>query len=212
MTILNGLNQKPDTFHSSYFNGHISIFTKLVNQRYFSSTLNLNSVELSRTAISNQFGKISPHVLNSSILLNLFKESSKTKAAGFELIQANAFTVRNQVINFVIAKSISNYISNQIAQSSRLQDIYFRQSLLQSLLKLSKLLMTVSNNTSLLGLRIQIKGKWVKTKTGRKQKILLNMGKIIKDGNNSFISYGYSNVFTKFGLTGVKVWVSFKLC
>ena len=204
------LNQKPSHFRLSFVNGQIAIYCKLLNQRYFSPIINSHSVDTSRNLVHKHINQISSNLPNTSHMLQHLNESSKLKSLRLNFLPGTISSSRRQFINSLMASSLSGYIINQLSYSPKHQDILFKQSLFQSLLKLSKLLMTVTNNTNLLGLKIQIKGKWMKTKTGRKQKILVNIGKITKDGNNSAVSFSSLPLFTKFGSTGIKVWVSYK--
>jgi len=153
------LNQKPSHFRLSFVNGQIAIYCKLLNQRYFSPIINSHSVDTSRNLVHKHINQISSNLSNTSHMLQHLNESSKLKALRLNFLPVIISSPRRQLINSLMASSLSGYIINQLNYSPKHQDILFKQSLFQSLLKLSKLLMTVTNNTNLLGLKIQIKGK-----------------------------------------------------
>jgi ribosomal protein S3 len=54
------------------------------------------------------------------------------------------------------------------------------------------------------------KGKWIKTTTGRKQKLTFSLGKLNNQTVTSLLDYGFSTAQTQSGSCGLKVWICFK--
>jgi len=93
-------------------------------------------------------------------MLQDFSEITKTKAMGVNFLTQKSTSFRNQVITFVVAQSLSDYIINQIRHPLKYRDLFFKQHLLlQSLLKFLGFLLTKSDNLYIFGIRVQIRGK-----------------------------------------------------
>jgi ribosomal protein S3 len=60
------------------------------------------------------------------------------------------------------------------------------------------------------GIRVLLRGKWTKTRSGRKQKLLITVGKLKAQTVNSFVDYSIQGVSTKFGACSVQVTIAYK--
>jgi len=59
------------------------------------------------------------------------------------------------------------------------------------------------------GLKIECKGKWKKTRSGRKQKLNISFGKIQKNTLTNIIFYHSNSQETKYGKCSIKIWISY---
>ena len=60
------------------------------------------------------------------------------------------------------------------------------------------------------GIKIICSGKWKKSRSGRKQKLVIKIGNIRNASLNNILLYDYQATKTKFGSCGIKVWISHK--
>ena len=63
---------------------------------------------------------------------------------------------------------------------------------------------------NIIGLRIECKGRWKKTKSGRKQKLSLSIGKTNRIGMKNLLFFSSDFQKTKFATCGFKVWIAYK--
>lgn len=215
--IIKSLNLLPGNFIIRHVNSKTQIYSKVSNYKYFSpsfsSTRSLNTslLESSKNLHEKSLLALSPLNSLESLSLYNYKEVDKSKYVRLNLFNRYYLKNRSSAIPFLFAESISDFIVSQMEAPTKKKDLFFRANLLQGLVELTKCLINKSNSTYISGIAIKCKGKWTKTRTGRKQKLTLSVGQITPLGANSIISYGFSTVATKHGACGVKVWVSYKL-
>jgi hypothetical protein len=61
------------------------------------------------------------------------------------------------------------------------------------------------------GIKIVCSGRWRKTKSSRKQRTIYSFGKIRRQTFSKHVDYGSSSITTKYGVCGVRVWISYKI-
>ena len=105
---------------------------------------------------------------------------------------------------------IANFIAMQMKLPNKLKCSSFRKGLQVGISSLCRLLFVKSNSAVIAGIRVSCFGKWSKTKTGRKQKITLSVGRLNSTSISSPLTYSKSTISTKYGSCSVKVWLNFK--
>jgi ribosomal protein S3 len=60
------------------------------------------------------------------------------------------------------------------------------------------------------GISIICSGRWLKTRTGRKQKLKVTIGKIRKQTYRYNVDYDLTSLTSKHGTFSVKVWISYR--
>jgi hypothetical protein len=121
----------------------------------------------------------------------------------------NYTKIANEQFLVLAPKIITNYITNQLNKKGILKRSSFATNLnLGIILFCRQLLKRIQNN--IVGLKIVCSGKWKKTKSGRKQKITVKLGRIVSPSISNIILYDFAAQKTKFGVCGVKVWISHK--
>ena len=106
-------------------------------------------------------------------------------------------------------KIITAYVINQLNKNGILKRSSFKNNLNVGILAFSYQLLTRLQN-NILGIKIVCSGKWKKTRSGRKQKLTIKFGRIVSPSISNMILYNFSAQKTKFGTTGIKVWVAIK--
>lgn len=144
-------------------------------------------------------------------LSSLFLNNSKTKYLMSDLFfnknQNSLSEVTDKHFTLLSPKLISKYITNQLNRMTPLKRLTFRTNLNNGILKFSyQILNRFKNN--IVGLKIICSGKWKKTRSGRKQKLMLKFGRIRNPNISNVTSFHYAFQKTKYGLCGVKVWIS----
>jgi len=149
--------------------------------------------------------------LKSNCLLSFFnyKESDKNRFLNTSF--SSKFSNKKNILPFMVAQSLSDYIAEQFELSLKKKDFFFKMGLLQGLVRFTKRLINKSNYIFVSGILIKCSGKWTKTRTGRKQKLSFSVGHIMPKGASSVVSYGFSNIATKHGACGIKVWISYNI-
>jgi len=158
--VLNSLKQNTGFFSMSLSNGKIFLYSKNLSQRYLSPVINMTHWESLRNYTTTNLNHITPILPNVNVMLQDFSEITKTKAMGVNFLTQKSTSFRKQVITFVVAQSLSDYIINQISHPLKYRDLFFKQHLLlQSLLKFLGFLLIKSDNLYIFGIRVQIRGK-----------------------------------------------------
>ena len=111
----------------------------------------------------------------------------------FKVIQAS-LTYKNSCI-------LAQYIANQIEKDNRHKDFI-------DFLK-NNLSLHVDSFAPFQGFQIELKGRI--NKADRSQKILLKYGQVSHSTLNAFIDYWHAPAFTRYGVCGIRVWLSFLL-
>ena len=117
--------------------------------------------------------------------------------------------IKNEMLQIVSAKYLSNYIAYQIKASTKSRDAAFNKSIATGIFTLIRHYFGRLKNYKLNGLSIICSGRWIKTRTGRKQKLKVTIGKTKKQTNKFNIDYSLTSLTSKFGVFSVKVWISY---
>ena len=104
---------------------------------------------------------------------------------------------------------ITNFVSKQITNQSQQKNKLFAKNIQFCLLTLINNLLKI-NQTNISGLKVMFVGKWKKTKSGRKQRLILNLGKIGQSTISNPIFFHQTVQKTKFGSCNLKIWIAIK--
>jgi hypothetical protein len=106
----------------------------------------------------------------------------------------------------ISAHVVAGYIRRQMASPQKLEDLDFRINLKTGISMLALFLFKrFPLGSSIQGLRIVCSGKWSKTRSGRKQRLVYNRGSLKRLTFSALLDYGTSTVTTKFGVCSIKV-------
>jgi hypothetical protein len=140
---------------------------------------------------------------NSSTILNDGRLSNKKSIS---LLSQNIVT--RSLIPSLNAQILSAYIKRQMSFSQKFKDSDFRSGLKVGITQLAIFLFRrFSNITPIQGLRIVCSGRWSKTRSGRKQRLVYTRGSLKRLAVSALLDYGMSTVTTKFGACSIKVWI-----
>ena len=190
-------------FRSKKNNKTAFLYTKNITRRTFNSNM-INAFrrikKLREKIINSKLlsgMNISGYVLNvhSKILKRPFWFSRKAGVAMFSHISACVF---------------SSYFAAQVALSSKMRDRTFKVGLQRGILLTLRRYFKGKNKLFISGIRVSLAGKWSKTRSGRKQKLVVTIGKLNTQTINSFIDYDFQTVATRFGACSIKVLISYK--
>lgn len=106
-------------------------------------------------------------------------------------------------------KVFTTFITTQLNRNTALKGRAFTVGLNIGILKLINQILAHYQNT-ILGIKIICSGKWKKTRSGRKQKLVIKFGKIRNASISNVLLFDYAAQKTKFGVCGIKVWISHK--
>lgn len=181
------------------------LYNKVLKQRYITLQPNLNNLNDSKILQKTSIPNYSPINLNQASNVYSYQESDKNKSfiAKFSPLD------RKSTSYFLTAQCLSDYINQQIEFSAKRKDIIFRASLLRGFTEVIKHWLNKSNYTLISGIKIECKGKWTRTKSGRANKVAITFGKITPDGVNSLVSYGVTSSSTKHGAFSVNTLISY---
>jgi ribosomal protein S3 len=107
------------------------------------------------------------------------------------------------------AQAMSEFIAKQLTTPHRLKHWSFRFGLQCGIAMIALGLLKKRGNFFVSGLKVICSGKWKKTRSGRKQKVVFSIGRLRTQSMNSVSSYGFTVLATKFGAFSVKVWISY---
>jgi len=111
----------------------------------------------------------------------------------------------------ISSQVIANMISYQTGLTTRLKNKGFNTSIKKGILEIIKVIFNKRTMPYISGIKIICSGRWQRTKSSRKQRMSYSFGKIKRQTISKVIDYGFSYVTTKFGVCGIKVWVSYKI-
>lgn len=121
----------------------------------------------------------------------------------------------NQLFYFhfsrVSAAVFASFFVNQIGLSLKMRNKIFKQfGLYKGILFTLRQYFKGKNKLLIRGIKVSLSGKWSKTKSGRKQKLIVSLGRLNAQEMNSFTDYDFKTVATKFGACSIKVFISYK--
>ena len=99
---------------------------------------------------------------------------------------------------------ICEYIADQLKKPVRLRNKSFTKNINIGLMELTNKIIK-ENKENILGLKIICSGRWQKTRSGRKQNVIIRVGNINTPTISSLLYYNYLQTTTKQGACGVKV-------
>ena len=121
---------------------------------------------------------------------------------------------------------ITEYVKDQLNKPKKQKNKLFNTSLQLGLLKYLITLLTTEFITwselhqkykrtrvtikNVTGLKIQLNGKWKKTKAGRKQTLNFSFGQTRKISVDNLIVFESTKFKTKYAACGLKIWIAFK--
>jgi len=111
---------------------------------------------------------------------------------------------------FISAQSLTEFISTQQNLQIKQKNKIFRWGLKWGIIKLAHFFFNSKTTIFLSGVKFICSGRWIKTKSGRKQKFIYSLGKLKNQTISAFLDYGFSSLVTKYGICSVKVWISYK--
>lgn len=141
--------------------------------------------------------------------MNYYKEHSKNALLSLSFINQKTYNFIISSIPFLASKMVADFIAYQILIAFKLKEKAFKQGVLQGIILLSKNILSRSNFLYVSGILVKIKGKWIRTRTGRKQAIMFSVGQLTSEQKGT-VSFGSSDFYTKFGSCNVKVWICFR--
>ena len=140
-------------------------------------------------------------------------KSEFLKSKGLHFMKSSEIMKVSEATKFVIPVSsqvVADMITWQIGLSPKLKDKPFRFNPRKGILWLVKFFFN-QNMPFITGIKIVCSGRWRKTKSSRKQRTVYSFGKIRRQTFSTYVDYGFSSITTKYGVCGVKVWISYKI-
>jgi hypothetical protein len=136
----------------------------------------------------------------------------RAKNGSYESISSLVVNTASKVLYPPIsAQVLSSYIKKQMSAPQKLKDLDFRINLKTGISMLALFLFKrFSLGSSIRGLRIVCSGRWTKTRSGRKQRLVYNKGSLKRLTFSALLDYGMSVVTTKFGVCSIKVWILYE--
>jgi hypothetical protein len=157
-----------------------------------------------------------------NLLLNpAFSEGKLVKPLDESFVNhlPNSSSERNKIISLLLsnisskvlypsisAQVLSDYIRRQMSLPQKSKDLDFRINLKTGVSMLAVFLFKrFPLGSSIRGLRIVCSGRWSKTRSGRKQRLVYNRGSLKRLTFSALLDYGMATVTTKFGVCSIKV-------
>jgi hypothetical protein len=152
--------------------------------------------------------------LTSFLLDPAFDEGKllRAKSGSYESIPSLLGNTASKVLYpSISAQVLSSYIKKQMSAPQKLKDLDFRINLKTGISMLALfLLKRFPLGSSIRGLRIVCSGRWTKTRSGRKQRLVYNRGSLKRLTFSALLDYGMTTVTTKFGVCSIKVWILYE--
>lgn len=161
------------------------------------------------------------------IKLNINSLGINSNLADFDNLKNNfskKLSCQNSI--FIWPNLIIDYVINQLNKPKKQKNKFFNISLQLGLLKYLIVLLTTESliwselhqkykrkritNNNIIGLKLQLNGKWKKTKAGRKQTLSLSFGQTRKISVENIIVFDSTNFKTKYASCGLKIWIAYK--
>lgn len=187
-------------------NGVLFTYNSLLNHRYFSQSTNLTDSGLNTSKMDSN--SITPLFSNMFRWTACFNESSKNICSSLRFTRLENYQLVTISIPFILSKSIADFIANQLLINFNLKNHEFKKGLFQGIVSTVRNILNKSNYLYIKGISVKCKGKWLRTRTGRKQSLVFDIGQLNSD-NKNLISFATSNFNTKFGSCSIKVWICY---
>lgn len=187
-------------------NGLVFTYSSLINWRYFTQSINLTEANLNTAKKDNNFlTPITPNNfkwsnISNERLKNIFLPLCFTKLINHQLVTVS--------VPFILSKSIADFIANQLLTNFNSKTNDFKKGLFQGIVSTVRSILNKSNYLYIKGISVKCKGKWSRTRSGRKQLLSFDIGQLNSD-QKSLISFAINNFNTKFGSCSIKVWICY---
>ena len=178
----------------------------LIYSRFITAS-NFSNVEKHQSITEKNTKYLSPFI--NGFLFNFFKFKLPLLQNFMKLQQNNQFK-KSMLFPFISAHALSEFIALQQGLPLRQKANNFKWGSKWGIIKLAHYFFNSKTTSFLSGIKFICAGKWVKTKSGRKQRFIYSLGKLKNQTISAFIDYGFSNVVTKYGMCSLKVWISYK--
>jgi hypothetical protein len=139
-------------------------------------------------------------------LTNEFK-TSFLKQTDIDNLESSKIVEISEATRFIIpvsSQAIADVVAHQISLSPKQKDAMFKFNLRKGVIWLVKFFFN-QRMPFITGVKIICSGRWQKTRSGRKQRMVCSFGNIKKQTFSKHIDYGFSSVTTKYGVCGIKV-------
>lgn len=186
-------------FLNSFFEK--SIHNMLNNKDAASSLIKRENLKTQTSMLSKLLMNSSLYSLEQSNIQSINKNNSKK--GKFDFILKNQFHLFTPSI-------ILSFVSKQIEKPNKLKNKLFIKNLQFGLFMLINNLLFI-NKHDIVGIKLMISGKWKKTRSGRKQKLVLNFGKIERSSVVNALFFEQNHQKTKYGSCNVRIWISHKI-
>lgn len=204
---------------SSNLIGEIEILKQLIETN-FSQSFNLETEKKIRKSILGE-------KIKNTNQLNIRLPWLNSNFSNLSRLKNNYDVKFNYDKNILIWPNlISQYIEHQLDKPAKNKIRFFNISLQIAILKFLSVLLTTEfivwselqqkmirtriTNKNIIGLKLQLNGRWKKTKSGRSQTININFGKIKKTEISNKILFDAISFKTKYAACGLKIWISYK--
>ena len=111
---------------------------------------------------------------------------------------------------FICAQTLSDFVVLQENLPNKHKNRNFKWGLKIGIIKLAHFFFNSKTTNLISGIKFICSGRWIKTKSSRKQKFIYSLGKLKNQTISAFLDYGFSFVTTKYGICSLKVWISYK--
>lgn len=188
------------------------ISSKKSNKPLFLYTRNVTSeiLDSNKLNVFRRSKKLKEKIINSKLLSSLNNNSILNLHLASKK-QSSFLRYNFGLSNFaqISARVFSCYFASQVGLSARMRDKLFKFGLQKGILLTLRRYFKGQNKLSISGIRVSLAGKWSKTRSGRKQKLVVTLGKLNIQTINSFVDYDFQTVATKFGACSLKVLISY---
>tara|TARA_B110000444_G_C18828030_1_gene591463 strand:- start:227 stop:778 length:552 start_codon:yes stop_codon:yes gene_type:complete len=173
----------------------------LFNNNFFITDSKKNQIFLGINELIN-----TPNLIGKTFIYNKLYHQ-------LESLTLNVFAQKNKkdkkapissFFSTVSCNLICEYIADQLKKPVRLRNKSFTKNINIGLMELTNKIIK-ENKENILGLKIICSGRWQKTRSGRKQNVIIRVGNINTPTISSLLYYNYLQTTTKQGACGVKV-------
>jgi hypothetical protein len=187
-------------------NGVLFTYNSLINHRYFNQSINLTEISLNTSKTDLKY--ITPSLPNAFSWANNCNENSKNMCSSLCFTNLNSQLLITISIPFVLSKSIADFVANQMLANFSYKSNDFKRGLFQGIVSIVRSVLNKSNYLYVRGIFVKCKGKWTRTRSGRKQLLTFGIGQLNSE-QKSLTSYATTPFNTKFGSCTIKVWICF---
>jgi ribosomal protein S3 len=179
----------------------LKLYTKLISSKNILAARKQRKKNL-------QYKILSP--FNSYFTLDYYKSLGGFLSSARAKKKVFKTSKKNNILPLFSAQTLSDYIAEQLIITPRLKHWSFKLNVQSGIAQIASKLFKGDNIALISGLKVTCKGKWRKTKSGRKQKIAFSIGSLQSQTMVCLSSYGFTTSATKFGAFGIKVWICYK--